>query len=310
MDEISQLLRMARLEATLDTRCLLGDSTIHEPIPRAPREIPFHVLLEGECIMEIDGTLYPMTAGDVVIITSGSPHRILTAGEGPTRSTTRRRGTTFAVARSEDDGGAPVIDLFCGHYTIGAGAGAILFGSLPAPTQVSLFRSEGGRVALTRLSEFLRSEADRDGAGSAAIMSALCIVLIALVLRTNGTTDAHSRLWTAVSDPRLSQIIQNIVAKPEGHWSIERLSTEMAMSRATFIRRFQASTGMTFGQFVTRVRLMSAADLLVNSDQKIARIAAQIGYKSESAFTRAFRAATGESPSRFRVNQHEGPSAT
>lgn len=304
MDEISQLLRMARLEATLDTRCLLGGSTQMEPLPRAPREIPFHVLLEGECILEVDGTLHPMTAGDVVIITTGSPHRILTAGTGPTRSTIKRRGNTFAVTTSDDDG-EPVIDLFCGHYTISAGAGAILFGSLPAPTHVSLFQSQGGHVTLTRLSELLRSEAERDGAGTAAIMSALCTMLIALVLRTSGTSDPHARLWTAVAEPRLSRIIQLILARPEERWSIERLSAEAAMSRATFIRHFRVATGMTFGQFLVRARLMTAADMLTNSDRNIAAIAAQVGYKSESAFTRAFRAATGETPSRFRRSQRD-----
>lgn len=75
------------------------------------------------------------------------------------------------------------------------------------------------------------------------------------------------------------------------------------MSRATFIRRFQSATGMTFGQFLTRARLMTAADLLTNSDRNVAGVAAQVGYKSESAFTRAFRAATGETPVQFRRSQ-------
>jgi AraC family transcriptional activator of mtrCDE len=304
MDEISQLLRMARLEATLDTRCLIGGSTTMETDARGPHEIPFHVLLQGECILEVDGTLHSMTAGDVVIITTGSRHRILTAGSGATRSTVKRDGPTFSVTTSDNDS-TPVIDLFCGHYTIGAGAGAILFGSLPAPTHVSLSRSESGHAALTRLSELMRAEAERDGAGSAAIMSAFCTVLIALVLRASSESSAHGRLWTAVSDPRLSRMIQNILARPEDRWSIERLSSEAAMSRATFIRRFQAATGMTFGQFLTRARLMIAADLLTNSDRNIAGIAAQVGYQSESAFTRAFRAATGETPSRFRRSQQD-----
>ena len=72
------------------------------------------------------------------------------------------------------------------------------------------------------------------------------------------------------------------------------------MSRATFIRRFQAATGMTFGQFVTRARLMTAADLLAGSDLGVAAVAAEVGYRSESAFTRAFRSETGQTPARFR----------
>lgn len=300
MDEVSQLLRIARLEASLDTRCLLGGSTAMEPGRRAPQEIPFHVLLEGECDLEVSGTLHHMVAGDVVIITSGARHRIITAGSGPTRSIRISDGASFSV-KTSDDGSAPVIDLFCGHYTVGAGAGAILFGSLPSPTHVSLFGNGRGRETLRTLSELMRTEADQDGPGSAAIMSALCTVLIALVLRTaTAAPNAHGRLWTAVADPYISRIIQDILTRPGDRWSLERLSSQSAMSRATFIRRFQTATGMTFGQFLTRARLMIAADLLDTTDRNIADVAAEVGYQSESAFTRAFRAATGQTPSHFR----------
>ena len=304
MDEISQLLRMARLEATLDKRCLLAGSTEMEVAGGPPRDIPFHVLLEGECDLEVAGALHHMTAGDVVIIPSGGRHRIITAGSGSARSIAERPGATFSLTTSAA-GGEPVIDLFCGHYTIGAGAGAILFGSLPTPTQVSMFRSEDSRAELVRLSESMRAEADRDGAGSAAIMSAFCTVLIAMVLRTNSAVSTHGRIWTAVADSSLTGVIQDVLARPGDRWTIERLSARTSMSRATFIRRFQAATGMTFGQFVTRARLMTAADLLAGSDLGVAAVAAEVGYRSESAFTRAFRSETGQTPARFRRAHQE-----
>ena len=77
------------------------------------------------------------------------------------------------------------------------------------------------------------------------------------------------------------------------------------MSRATFIRHFQAATGMTFGRFLARARLMTAADQLVGTDLSVAAIAAAVGFRSESAFTRAFRAEIGETPARFRRSQAE-----
>ena len=302
MDGISHLLRMAQLEAQLDKRCLLSAATRMDVTPGDERDVPFHVLLEGECQIEVDGVLHSMTAGDVVIIPSGARHRITTAGAGPARSTSEVPGTSFATTTSLGGDGA-VIDLFCGHYRVGAGAGSILFGSLPTPTHVSLFRSEDGKATLTQLSGLMRAEAHRDGAGSAAIMSAFCTVLIALVLRTATGAGTHDRVWTAVPDRRLSAVIQQVLESPGAGWSIEGLSRQSAMSRATFMRHFQAATGMTFGQFLSRARLMSAADLLTTSDLTVAAIAARVGYRSESAFTRAFQTETGETPARFRRNQ-------
>jgi AraC family transcriptional activator of mtrCDE len=50
---------------------------------------------------------------------------------------------------------------------------------------------------------------------------------------------------------------------------------------------------------------MTAADLLVGSDSTVSTIAARVGYQSESAFTRAFRTAVGETPARFRRQQRQ-----
>lgn len=303
MDEISRLLRMARLDASLDRRCRLGGSTRMEVASEGPLAVPFHVLLEGSCTLEVGGELYPMRAGDVVVIPSNAGHRILTAGAGAMQGTTERAGESIVFTASAD-AAEPVIDLFCGHYTVSPGAGAILFGSLPTPTVAPLFDSEPGRATLVRLSELMRAEAERDADGSAAIMSAFCTVLIALVLRTVGGPGARAGAWTAVPDPNVSAAIRRVLARPGDDWSISALSSQAAMSRATFIRRFQAATGMTFGSFLTRARLMTAADLLVDSGWTVSAVAAHVGYRSESAFTRAFRAAVGETPARFRRSSH------
>ena len=301
---------MARLEASLDKRCLLAGSTTMAIDPNAEREVPFHVLLEGECDLEVGGRLHHMQAGDVVIIPSGQRHRIITGGLDAHSGTRERQQSSYDLIMSdgrEDD--PPVIDLFCGHYRVGAGAGSILFGSLPTPTQASLSASGDGDGAATlaRLSALLRAEADVDGAGSSAIMSALCTVLIALVLRTGTDAGGRARLWTAVADERMSRVVQEVLANPGEEWSVERMSASALVSRATFFRRFQAATGMTFGRFLVRARLMHAADLLIDGDASVAQIASQVGYRSESAFTRAFRDEVGQTPARFRREQRRQP---
>lgn len=302
MDDISRMLHMARLQATLDKRCLLGDSTTMVVQPGAEREVPFHVLLEGECQFEVDGRLFRMVAGDVIVLPAAVRHRIITAGAAPGRGTVEATGSTFT--RTSSAGGGPaVIDLFCGHYRVAPGAGAILFGSLPTPVHVSLFDSEDGRSVLLQLSALMRAEADHDGAGSAAIMSALCTVLIALVLRTSSSSGAHHQLWTAAADVQVGDVIRRVLRSPGHGWSIADLARESAMSRATFIRRFHAATGMTFGQFLVRTRLMCAADLLAGTDRTVSSISTEVGYRSESAFTRAFREELGATPARFRRAQ-------
>jgi AraC family transcriptional activator of mtrCDE len=299
MDAVSHLLRLARLGAVLDKRCLLGGSTRMEISARGEREATFHVLLTGTCTLQVGTVRLELGPGDVVLIPSGRPHRVITSGSGPVTGTVETPGDAFVTTRSaeRDD---TVIDLFCGHYTFGAGAGALLFGSLPEPVHVSFGQSAESDDVLRMLSVLMRGEAEQERDGTAAILSALCTVLLAMVLRSSRGVHTSATLWTAAGDDRIARAIEQVLLDPGGDWSIDRLSRTAAMSRATFLRHFTRSTGMTVGGFLGQARLMTAAELLLTTDATVATVAARVGYRSESAFSRSFRAATGTTPARFR----------
>lgn len=296
MDALSRVLRMARLNAALDKHCLLAASTVMDVAPQGEREAAFHVLLEGECRFRVGEVELALTAGDVVIVPSGSGHRVTTPGGGRLTGTTESRGPVFVTTRSSG-GGDPAIDLYCGHYSYGPGAGAVLFDSLPTPLRVSLASPER-QPLLTALSSLLRSEA-LDGRGTAAVMSSLCTVLLTYVLRT-APTAGSAAVWTGADDAAVARVIDAMLDAPGDEWSMERLAREARMSRATFLRRFQRSTGTTPGQFLARIRIMAGADLLSSGDLSVSAIAAMVGYRSESSFSRAFRGELGQSPGRFR----------
>jgi AraC-like DNA-binding protein len=304
MDAISRLLGMARLRASLDKRCLLSGATRMDVAGYGELEAPFHVLLEGECQLQLGATLLEMRPGDVVLIPSGAPHRVITPGRGRPRGTTETAGDAFVTTRSRR-GGAADIDLFCGHYAFDAGAGAVLFRSLPDPVHVSFGQSADGDKVLPMLSALMRGEAQREGTGTAAILSALSTVLLAMVLRSSRGATMSTALWTAVADGRIAQAVEGVLNDPGADWTIDRLSRAAAMSRATFLRHFGQETGMTVGAFLVRVRVMAAAELLNSTDATVAIIAGQVGYQSESAFSRAFRAEVGTTPARFRREQQQ-----
>lgn len=198
--------------------------------------------------------------------------------------------------------GDEVIDLFCGHYSYGSGAGAMLFRSLPDPLHVSFAETGEATEVVRMLSTIMRQEAQNDGPGTAAILSHLCSALLAMVLRKSNRPLADAALWTAADDERIRVVIDALLREPGVDWSIARLAQVTGMSRATFVRHFSHRTGMTVGTFLTHVRMMIAADLLTETDRTVAAVAAEVGYHSESAFSRAFRLASGSTPARFRRN--------
>lgn len=58
--------------------------------------------------------------------------------------------------------------------------------------------------------------------------------------------------------------------------------------------------GLTPGQYITKTRIAKASRLLRESNAPVANVALDCGFYDHSAFTRAFRSATGVTPTEFR----------
>ncbi|MFE7169918.1 cupin domain-containing protein [Streptomyces sp. NPDC057616] len=299
MDAISTLIRMARLEASIDVRCLLTGSHILDNPPRPPGEVPFHVLLEGRCVAESDGRTLDLSAGDVLVLPRAGRHRLRVVTEVPPVPADLREGASVTTLRSD---GVPSVDLFCGHYTYRPGAGALLFDGLPDVLHASFGMGAGS--PLRPLGELMRTEASSDGPGAGALLASLCEALLALTLRDGGSNEGRSTAfsgpWTAVVDPGLQAVVNAVVHDPDHPWTLAALATVAGVSRATLVRRFSAATGVGVAEFLTRTRMTVAADLLTTTERGLDDIAASVGYRSASAFGRAFRTVTGTTPARLR----------
>jgi AraC family transcriptional activator of mtrCDE len=299
MDTVSRLIRLARPEGSVDVRCLLaGHFLLDNPASR-PGKAPFHLLLEGRCAVEYRGRTIQLCAGDVVLFPHGGAHRVLVEHGAEPVEAVEKPGVAFPTLQSH--GAGAEIDLFCGHYSLAPGAGELLFRTLPEPLHVSFGTDAHDPVRI--LSTLMRQEAQANGPGTAAIVSSLCDALLAMVLRSSpGRRVSDDVLWTSVDEEAVLDVIDAVLREPERDWSIAEFADRAAMSRATFIRHFSHATGMAVGEFVTGLRMAIAADMLADGDRSVSVVAAAVGYRSESAFGRAFRLATANTPARFRAN--------
>ncbi|MET0363788.1 MAG: helix-turn-helix transcriptional regulator, partial [Sphingobium sp.] len=75
----------------------------------------------------------------------------------------------------------------------------------------------------------------------------------------------------------------------------------VGISERTLRRRFQNSLGMSWEDYRRRARLLKAAALLSEGRMPIGNIAAEVGFESQSAFSRAFKDLTGRTPREFQV---------
>ncbi|WP_405058500.1 AraC family transcriptional regulator [Kribbella sp. NBC_01505] len=291
MDLTSYVIDLARAAGTVDKRCLFAPATEMRVGRYGEREAAFHFVLEGECTVDLPGRTLHLGPGDAVLLPTSPPHTIRTAGPAPYRPSFETPGSTFDTVRSPS--GEVGTDIFCGHFTMASGAGDLLLRSLPDPLVVSF---GAANEAVRSLAALLRTEARSESSGSAAILNALCTALLALMLRHSGTPAP----WTAVTDDRIAAALNAVLDDPGAQWTVDRLAESASMSRATFIRHFTRHTATPVATFITQLRMMIATDLLTDPSHTVASVAARVGYHSESAFTRTFQAATGQTPGRYR----------
>jgi AraC-like DNA-binding protein len=76
-----------------------------------------------------------------------------------------------------------------------------------------------------------------------------------------------------------------------------------SMHRRTLNRHLRME-GLAFRQAVNEVRFEIACKLLANTDMSLSQVAAVLRYSELSAFTRAFRRWSGQTPSAWRRSQH------
>jgi AraC family transcriptional regulator len=91
--------------------------------------------------------------------------------------------------------------------------------------------------------------------------------------------------------------------------TLDDLADKVDVSRAHFVRRFRAVTGMSPHRYLILRRIERAKQLLSHSSISLADIALQVGFSSQSHFSQAFHTATGHTPSQFRLAQLLPPPA-
>ena len=78
------------------------------------------------------------------------------------------------------------------------------------------------------------------------------------------------------------------------------MARQASMSMDHFIRVFRRHAGVTPREFVIESRITAARGLLQLSSLGISQIASQLGYVDVYAFSKQFKARTGQPPSSFR----------
>lgn len=85
--------------------------------------------------------------------------------------------------------------------------------------------------------------------------------------------------------------------------SLTKLAKSVNVSANYLSEKFKRVTGVNFVDYVARVRVEKARDLLQDRHLRISEIAFAVGFQSLSQFNRVFKKLSGRSPTEFRAAQ-------
>jgi AraC-like DNA-binding protein len=271
--------------------------------PGAERVVIFHLITEGECFVEIDDQPpMKLIAGDVVLFPQGDAHRMASepglppAVGGRLNAVLSRRPRTLMYG-----GGGAATRLVCGYLACEARLAQMLLAGLPPVVRVNVRGSNAG-VWLEASVRYALAEARSPRPGGAGVLAKLSEVLFIEVLRMYMNEHHEGRTgWLAgLGDRIVGTALNALHQRPAHAWTLEELARTAGSSRSVLAERFQLLVGTSPMQYLTHWRMLLAANLLCRSNAPLTRIAEDVGYQTDTAFSRAFRREYGLPPAAWR----------
>ena len=81
------------------------------------------------------------------------------------------------------------------------------------------------------------------------------------------------------------------------------MAKALHVSTFYFCKMFKKATGLTFVDYLGRVRIEKAKTQLLNPNRRVSEIAYDIGFTSLTNFNRVFKQVSGQSPTKYRLSK-------
>jgi AraC-like DNA-binding protein len=98
----------------------------------------------------------------------------------------------------------------------------------------------------------------------------------------------------------IGRVLGLLHERPGEPWTLDKLASEVHVSRATLARRFSEEVGEPPLAYLSGWRMQIAVQRLKHTTDTVESIAREVGYTSEYAFNRAFSRHRGQPPGRYR----------
>jgi AraC-like DNA-binding protein len=276
-------------------------------LPGAEHLISYHVITEGRCYAGLVGQEPQLVeAGEIIVFTRGDSHVVSSTpgmrAQAPNPAAMYAQGAQqqpfFAKIGDE---GPFATKMICGFFACDARPFNPLLDNLPPVIKVAAGEGADSRWLGQFIHVAAAESAERRAGGNSVLARLSELMFIEVVRRHLESLPPEQAGWLAgLRDSFVGKALSLMHARPAANWTIEDLAREVGLSRSVLAERFADLVGMPPMQYLASWRMQIASGLLAGGNANIARVAAETGYGSEAAFSRAFKRMVGESPSEHR----------
>ena len=305
MDVLADVLSTVRVQATCYGR-LIGGAPWGVQVEKSHHP-KLHFVVEGQCFVGLEGQEpIKLGSGDLICLPQGHAHWLGSSADVETLplSSLVAEGkphcshdrSTLTVGN-----GAAQSVLICGQIAFDESLDNPLLRVLPP---MILIPGDAGQAVhwLEHTLRFMACEASSGRPGAETVINRLADILFVQVVRGHlANREQGDQDWLrALTDPQIGAALALIHESPNQAWTVASLASGVGMSRSSFASRFCDLVGEPPLQYVTRWRMQKAACLLRDGNEALARVAGNVGYESEAAFSKAFKRWSGIAPGGYR----------
>jgi AraC-like DNA-binding protein len=270
---------------------------------RARRLVLFHIIAEGSCWIRLSSGAYlEASEGDVLVLPYADQHAMGAGERTPAVpiASLLPAPPWLEVPVIRQGGGGTRTSVVCGYLHWDAPFFEPLVNSLPPVFTVRPPAGPAADWVKATIKYALDISALPSTAGGPALR--LVELLLREVFRLYMQSGPpHLGGWlAALDDPIVGRALAELHSEPARAWTLGELAGRSACSRSTLNERFGCLVGRAPMQYLAEWRLLVAAQLLQETRLGASAVAHRVGYKSETAFNRAFKRAMGKPPAQWR----------
>jgi AraC-like DNA-binding protein len=101
--------------------------------------------------------------------------------------------------------------------------------------------------------------------------------------------------------PAVAKAKEYILAHQAEEFTLTQVARAVNTSTFYFCKMFKRVTGLNFTEYVSRLRVERARNLLLNKNLRVSEIAYEVGFQSLTHFNRVFKRILGISPTQYRA---------